>query len=85
VSDFRKYARSRDRVSPLLQRLDETLDRIEDPQKLVGRAIPIAAIEWAEQHGLEVQRAEFAPPGRLYIIGAVPVPWADTPGKGESK
>ena len=62
----------------LRERLNETLARVEAPEKLVGRDIPLAAAEWAERNGLEVVRTEFAPDGRLYIFGAVPVPWMET-------
>lgn len=57
----------------LRERLNDALVWVEDPRQLVGQDVPPAAAEWAETNGLAVVRTKFAPPGRLYIVGAVPV------------
>ena len=59
----------------LLKALDEAFAKVDYPQQLVGRTVPKEAERWAEEHGVEVRRSLSAPPGKLYLIGAVPVPW----------
>lgn len=51
------------------------LDGVEDAQTLCGQQVPAEARAWAEENGLDVKQTEFAPAGRLFIIGALPVPW----------
>jgi hypothetical protein len=67
----------------LIEKLNEALACVVDPQKLVGKTVPRAAEEWGELNGLDVARSDFAPPGYLYIIGAVPVPWDAAPEEAE--
>jgi hypothetical protein len=51
----------------------EAYSKVEDPRELIGRHVPSPARIWAEEHRLVVRETTFAPPGRLYIVGAVPV------------
>jgi hypothetical protein len=57
--------------------LNEALEKVDNPERLVGRRVPGVAYRWAETNGLEVQETAFAPPGQLFIIGAIPVPWEE--------
>lgn len=62
----------------LRDNLDFTLGRVENATEIVGKEIPGWVEDWAERNGLDVRRSSFAPPGKLYIVGAVPVerrPW----------
>jgi hypothetical protein len=54
-------------------RLDETLAEMEDATTVVGQWIPSSVRIWAERNGLTVRETRFAPPDRIYIVGAVPV------------
>ena len=54
--------------------LEAAFDGVEDARMIVGQFIPVAVREWAEERGLEARETQFAPPGRIFIVGAVPIP-----------
>jgi hypothetical protein len=54
--------------------LDATYEVVADARMVVGHHIPSAVRVWAEERNLELRETEFAPPNRLFIIGAVVVP-----------
>lgn len=58
----------------LLAALDATFEQVHDARELVGNAIPVAARHWANRRGLGWRETSFAPSGRLFITGALPVP-----------
>lgn len=59
------------------QALDQALAQIEDAREIVGQHVPLWAQEWAEKNGLEVRETSFAPPGKLFLVGAFPVDGAN--------
>ncbi len=59
--------------------LDDALALVEDPRELIGRYVPSAARIWAEEKRIAIRETEFAPPNRLYITGAIPVPGVFVP------